>query len=260
MIRRAVPFVLAAAAAPALARGQGPCPRADLPAYAHNDYANARPLADALALGYRGVEADVFLVAGALRVGHARRDARGGRTLESQYVRPLHALAARCGRLTGDGAPFLLTVELKEASRASYDSLAALLARYPALAPAVEVVLVGWHPGPAVIDRAPAVLGRQHQLRSTRPVAGATLDARVRLTSLDYGKTVGRWWVRAAGRRRWLAAVRAAKAAHPTRRLRVHNVPVDAAVYRELRAAGVDLIGTKRLAATAAALRGIPDA
>lgn len=35
-----------------------------LPAYAHNDYLIDRPLVDALALGYRGVEADVFLVDG----------------------------------------------------------------------------------------------------------------------------------------------------------------------------------------------------
>jgi hypothetical protein len=38
----------------------------------------------------------------------------------------------------------------------------------------------------------------------------------------------------------------------------VHNIPVDRTVYRALRAAGVDLIGTKHLAATAAILRGTP--
>ena len=31
-------------------------------AYAHNDYRNPRPLRDALSLGYRGVEADLFRV------------------------------------------------------------------------------------------------------------------------------------------------------------------------------------------------------
>lgn len=54
-----------------------------LPAYSHNDYRNRRPLLDALELGFRGVEADVFPVApdpGALGI-------RGRRNL--QRVREL---------------------------------------------------------------------------------------------------------------------------------------------------------------------------
>ena len=35
-------------------------PPGSLPAYAHNDYKNRKPLWDALRLGYRGVEADYF--------------------------------------------------------------------------------------------------------------------------------------------------------------------------------------------------------
>jgi len=257
-MRSTYALALAALANPVVAHSQGACPRADLPAYAHNDYANVRPLTDALALGYRGVEADVFLVHGVLHLGHDRRSAQGGDTIEARYLRPLQALIERCGQLTVDGAPFLLNVELKEASRTSYDSLAALLARYPALVPAVELILVGWHPTPAVLDSAATPLGRQYRLRDVRAVPDAALDASVRLVSLDYGKTLGRSGVRAADRERWLAALRAVKAAHQERRLRVHNVPVRRAVYQELRAAGVDLIGTKDLAATAAILRETP--
>jgi hypothetical protein len=258
VIRRSVQVVLAALVAPGAAWSQDPCPRADLPAYAHNDYANPRPLADALALGYRGAEADVFLVGGVLRLGHDRRRAGHGQTFEARYLRPLHALVVRCGVVTADGVPFLLAVEFKEASRASYDSLAALLARYPGLSPAVEVVLVGWHPGPAVLTAAPVPLGWQHRLDRRPMDPRAPLDGGARLVSLDYGKTLGRWWLRAAGRRAWLEALRAARAAHPDRRFRVHNVPVNGSVYRVLRDAGIDLIGTKHLAATAAILRGTP--
>jgi hypothetical protein len=249
---------LAAAAAPAAVSAQATCPRPQLPAYAHNDYANPRPLTDALALGYRGVEADLFLVDGVLRLGHDRRNARAGASFEASYLVPLHAVLARCGPLAADGTPFLLIVELKEASRAAYDSLVALLGRYPALTGTVEVVLVGWHPEPAVLDAASVPLSRQHRLHRPGAVPETALDPRVRLLSLDYGKTVGRWWVRGAERRRWLAALRSVKAAHPTRRLRVHNVPVDAAVYRALLAAGVDLIGTKDLPATARLLESPP--
>jgi hypothetical protein len=255
---RAIVGALAAAAMPAAAGGQAGCPRPRLPAYAHNDYANARPLTDALALGFRGVEADLFLVDGVLRVGHDRRSARTGASFEAAYLAPLQAVLARCGRLGSDGLPFLLAVEFKATSPAAYDSLGSLLARYPAVTAAAEVVLVGWHPTIAVGSVPPVLLARQHRLRSPGAVDAAALDDGVRLLSVDYGKTLGRWWVREAGRRRWLAGLRAVKAAQPARRLRVHNVPVDAAVYRALLAAGVDLIGTKDLPATARLLARVP--
>jgi hypothetical protein len=80
---------------------------------------------------------------------------------------------------------------------------------------------------------------------------------------VDYGRTLGRPWRTRAGRRRWLAALREAKMRQPAAgaaravRLRVHNVPVRAAVYRELLEAGVDLIGTKDLASTARVLTAL---
>lgn len=261
-MRRAAAAVAAVVLA-AGASGAQPCPRGDLLAYAHNDYANARPLHDALALGFRGAEADVYLVGGALRVGHDRRAASRAGTLEALYLAPLDSLAARCGALTTDGAPFLLTVELKDASAAARDALVAVLARHVPLVAGprarVEVVLVGWQPAPdESVPALDALARRQHRL--TRPGAPLPRDSagRVRLLSLDYGKMMGRWWVGARGRRRWLAALAEAKRAMPGRLLRAHNVPADARVYAALRAAGVDLIGTKQLAATRALL-GAPD-
>ena len=41
-------------------------------AHAHNDYEHARPLLDALDCGFGSVEADIYLVDGALLVAHAR--------------------------------------------------------------------------------------------------------------------------------------------------------------------------------------------
>jgi hypothetical protein len=117
------------------------------------------------------------------------------------------------------------------------------------------VVLVGWQPNAPSHARAiGALLGRQYRL--TRPDQGEELaralrDPHVRLLSLDYGKTMGRRWRTAAGRRRWLAAIRAVKASAPDLLLRVHNVPADGRIYAALLAAGVDLIGTKELTASA---------
>lgn len=253
MIGAAVLFkCILVATLPVVAQAQDACPRAALPAYSHNDYENARPLHDALALGYRGVEADIVLVGDTLRVGHDRGQARRGPSLEDAYFAPLAALRRRCGSLTADGRPFLLTVELKAPSASADAALVALIARYRAtLEPAVLIVVVGWHPVP--LPRTPdGAMAYATQWRLTRPNAPVprALAADVRLLSVDYGKTMGRPWRRARTRRRWLETLRAAKAAAPDRLLRVHNAPVDSAVYAALLDAGVDLIGTKRLQAT----------
>ena len=243
--------------------------RAPLPAYSHNDYDSAAPLNGALRLGYVGVEADLVLVRGALLVAHARREARVGRDFETLYLRPLRELVKRCGTVLPPPRRFLLNVELKEPSRDAYDSLVALLARYPdvvgsalsddggeragrpARGAAVEVVLVGWHPPLAELTRRTTPLTRV-QLKLTsleqRDVASSGL---VRIVSLDYGKTIGRNARRADA---WLAALRRARDAGPDRLARVYNAPPRTDVYAQLLASGVDLIGTEELERTRAAL------
>jgi hypothetical protein len=258
-------FALAAAPLARTASAETLCPRASLPAYAHNDYQNARPLADALRLGFRGVEADVFLIGDTLRVGHDARRAARAAAFESLYLAPLDSLVARCGTLTADGAPLFLALELKERSPAAYAELLRVLEKHSALfAPAsvtarapVEVVLVGWRP--AFADSTRDVERRLgHQYRLTRPESARAVPADTRLVSLDYGKTMGRPWVRVSGRRRWLAALRDARRAAPLSLVRVHNVPADADVYAALLEAGVDLIGTSDLAATRRLLTTTP--
>lgn len=251
-------------------RPAGPeCPRGDLPAYSHNDYENEHPLYDALSLGYKGVEADVFLVHGTLQLGHERREAEQDGTLEALYLAPLRALVARCGRLTADGQPFLLTLEIKEESRPSFDTLVAVLSRYSDLfsrdsgqvnesgyrTPRVQAVLVGWYP-PRFADSVAVPLSRQARLLTAD---GPPLDAAARsvgLIGLDYGKTIGRRWQTSRQRQRWLSAIRATRDTFPGRRIRAYHVPVNERIYRSLLAAGVDLIGTRELAETARLLHG----
>src|SRR5438046_202094 len=66
-------------------------------AHAHNDYEHKRPLLDALDHGFCSVEADIFLVDGALLVGHTRLDLKPGRTLEALYLEPLRQRAKANG-------------------------------------------------------------------------------------------------------------------------------------------------------------------
>lgn len=253
--------LLGASSVPHPSGAQPACPRGRLPAYAHNDYENARPLDEALERGFRGVEVDVLLIDGTLRVGHNRRQARDGAAFETLYLAPLRELLARCGTLTSDGQSFLLAVEIKERSPAAYETLVQLVSGYQPLfvrtiagrarEPPVEIVMVGWHPPAALVASGPDSLFRlQYRLTRPGPLALQDPNTRVRLVSVDYGKTIGRWWRSPAHRRRWIATLHAVKGSAPGRLLRVHNVPRDATVYGLLLDAGVDLIGTKDLART----------
>jgi hypothetical protein len=240
-----------------------PCPSGPLlPAYAHNDYANPRPLLDALELGFRGAEADVLFRGGELRVGHDVGGTRPGRNLEVLYLRPLRAIVRQCGRLLASSTPFLLNIELKERSPAGYDSLIALLRRYADLfeppdprdgVPHVEVVLVGWYPLSGKSDPDPRYrVWRQERITTLVPNSESQSAGDVRLISLDYGKTIG-WSGRGPPPARaadWLARVRGAKHEGPGRLARAYDVPIDSAVYRMLLEGGVDLIGTKGLQAS----------
>jgi hypothetical protein len=259
-------LLLAVTATAARGPSASDCPHGTLPAYAHNDYLNAHPLLDALSLGYKGAEADVFLVNGELQLGHKRRAAEEDGRFETLYLEPLRSLVAACGSLTVDGQPFLLTVEIKEVSRPTYDTLVALLTRYSDLLtgrdggkPPVQVVLVGWYPGyPGwFADSTRLPLTRQTQLtRDDRPPADAA-DRSVGLISIDFSKTMGRWWVTPRIRRRWLAAIRMTKTAYPALRIRVYHLPVDERTYRALLEAGVDLIGTQELSRSAPVLNAL---
>lgn len=264
-------FALVFAAAVVRRPPQSDCPRGSLPAYAHNDYLNARPLHDALSLGFKGVEADVFLVKGKLQLGHERRAAVQDGSLETEYLAPLREIVARCGTLTDDGQPFLLDLEIKEESRPTFDTLVAVLSRYPDLfsigngqpaeslsrAPPVQAVLVGWYP-PGFRDSAPVPLSRQARLLSSSGPPADAADRGVGLISIDYEQTIGRRWQLPAHRRRWFAAIRATKALFPGQRIRAYHVPVNQHVYRRLLDAGVDLIGTLELVQTARLLSATP--
>ena len=229
------------------------CPVSRLPLYSHNDYRSAHPLTDALQAGFRGVEVDLFLADGVLRAGHSKREARRGPSFEKQYVEPLTLLLANCERLTPTGSvPFLLFIEIKEAAPAVYDSIVATLARHPTLRArrdgradrAIETILVGWTPDTVQLrDPKREVLPRQFRMHHAADTLVGALQSSVSLISIDYGKTIGRWWRRELTRRRWYEAIGIVKRRYPDRLVRVHNVPPDSAVIVRLLKAGADVIG-----------------
>jgi hypothetical protein len=100
-------------------------------AHAHNDYAHARPLDDALEHGFVSVEADVHLVNDTLFVAHDLDEIQPGRTLKSLYLDPLRERIYRNGgRVYPDGPPLLLLIDVKSEAAATYDAVRSVLRRY----------------------------------------------------------------------------------------------------------------------------------
>jgi hypothetical protein len=226
-------------------------------AHAHNDYWHARPLFDALDNGFCSVEADVLLVGGELRVGHDKYEAQPGRTLEKLYLAPLRRrVKANGGKVYRGGPDFYLLIDVKTEAKTTYQAIDKALARYADILSvtrdgrferkAVTALITGNCARAAIQAqkvRYAAIEGGPADLDSNPPVqlipsVGADWAAHFRWD--------GEGPMPAAERNRLRAMVH--KAHLQKRRVRFWATPETRAMWRELRAAGVDLINTDELA------------
>lgn len=252
---RAILFLLFVATA----IGQEPLPKA----HAHNDYKHKRPLLDALAYGFCGVEADIYLVDGKLLVAHDRKDLKPERTLQALYLDPLRERAkTNKGHIYPKAVPFTLLIDIKSDGETTYRALSKILAAFSDLVSdqnnerAVTVVISG---------------NRAKKLISADNPRYAGIDGRLADLDSNLGKKLlplisDRWgshfdWkgegdMPAPEREKLHAIVKTAHAAG--RRVRFWATPEKKSVWRELNAAGVDLINTDDLAGLSAFLRALP--
>jgi hypothetical protein len=241
-----------------LGRAAEDTPVVPLPhAHAHNDYEHPRPLLDALEHGFCSVEADVFLVDDELLVGHTRRALRPGRTLEKLYLEPLRQRAkANGGRIYPGGPTVYLLIDVKSDAKPTYAALAPVLARYADILSATRVGKFERRAVTAIIsgncDRA-AITAQEPRFAGIdgRP---ADLDSEAPADLVPWisaaWNSVFRWRgdgpMPAEERTKMREFV--AKAHRRGRLVRFWATPEDPAVWRELLAAGVDLINTDKLA------------
>ena len=127
--------------------------------HSHNDYWRPHPLYDALQLGFKSVEADIFLIDTTLQIGHERTTLRRTNTLQSLYLDPLRQLQQTQGSFYTKPSELWLFVDFKNDGSATYARLRLVLAHYRDLLstpshprPAgVRVILTGDYPRAEVL-------------------------------------------------------------------------------------------------------------
>jgi hypothetical protein len=226
-------------------------------AHAHNDYEHSRPLLDALAQGFCSVEADVFLTPNGLLVGHVFWDLKTGRTLEKLYLDPLRErVRANKGKVYPEGPTFYLLIDVKTEAKATYAALDKVLARYADMLSetrdgkftrrAVIVVVSGNRDKEGITKQSLRYAGIDGRPEDVDADAPADLIPWIS----DRWGSLFRW----NGEGEFPEAERAklkelvAKAHRRGRLVRFWATPEKEAVWKELRAAGVDLLNTDKLA------------
>ena len=145
-------------------------------AHAHNDYEHARPLLGALELGFASVEADVYLVNGALLVAHDSDKVSPVRTLQSLYLDPLRAwIRQHNGRVFPDAQLLTLLIDVKSDSSSTYVALDRVLREYADILTAFADDSVTPRPVGAVISGNRAITA----IRAAR-VRFASIDGRLK--------------------------------------------------------------------------------
>lgn len=225
-------------------------------AHAHNDYLHRRPLLDALDRGFTSVEADVFLVDGRLLVAHTALELDPKRTLEKLYLDPLRErVRAGGGKLFADGSSLTLLIDIKRDGEATYRALAKTLAQYDDIVTvvrdgrfeqkAVTVIVSGERPWQAIETdkvRYVGIDGRLGDLDSKLP---SDLLPLISDNWTNHFKWRGDGEMPQDEQRKLTAIV---DKAHSTdRRVRFWAAPDQLSMWRQFRAAGVDLINTDDL-------------
>jgi hypothetical protein len=247
-------------AAAVLIRDGGPLLRA----HAHNDYAQPRPFAGALELGFCSIEADVYLVDGKLLVGHDRKDLKPERTLDAMYLHPLSlAVKANRGNVYKEHAEVILLVDIKADGAAVYEELKRELKPYDSWLTryvkgkvrrkAVTVILSGERPTDVLAkeeSRTAFIDGRPEDLSRSSPTLVPLISA-----SWDSLFTWNGSGEMSSDERQRLAGL--VSACHAKgQKLRFWATQDSKAMWQVLFDAGVDLIGTDRQKDLAGFLHG----
>jgi hypothetical protein len=234
-------------------------------AHSHNDYAQKRPLVEALESGFCSVEADIHLVDGKLLVGHNAEDLTAERTLERMYLDPLEERVEKNGgRVYRDGPSVTLLIDIKTEAEPTYSRLKEVLEQYRSILTAfkgdkiqtnaVTVILSGNRPRAMLLgeaDRLAAFDGRLSDLGHDLPVSFMPLVSDNWQQQFEWK---GSGPMSEADREKLKMLVDAAH--HEHRKIRFWGVPDTQTAWKITADAGVDLLNTDHIPQLAKFLRG----
>jgi Glycerophosphoryl diester phosphodiesterase family len=199
----------------------------------------------------------VWLIDGQLLVAHDRDKVDPARTLQRLYLNPLRERVVKNhGRVFRDGPSFSLMIDFKADATNTYRALLSTLKDY-------ETMLTTFHSNRTETNAVTIVISgnRPGDLMQSEPIRLAAYDGR--LSDLDRGwsprfapwisdnwRTVFKWDGNSdmPNTERHLLRDIVARAHRQGMKLRLWGAPDRPPVWRELMAAGVDLINTDRLA------------
>jgi hypothetical protein len=221
--------------------------------HSHNDYMRDRPLLDALDHGLCSVEADIYLVDGALLVAHDRKDLRPEKTLQAMYLDPLRErVKANGGRVFPNGPSVTLLIDIKDDGRTTYARLRDVLQEYKEMLTsftndstqegAVTVIISGSCPEEMILAESPrlaAVDGRPGNLETNPNPHTHPLISESWLSLFDW-KGSGPFPEDQAAKLKALVE----KAHANGQRIRFWGLPLRGDVNEVLYNAGVDLLNT----------------
>ena len=224
-------------------------------AHAHNDYLHAHPLTEALAHGFRSVEADIWLTNGALLVAHDFRDAVPAKTLAVLYLDPLRAFVRTNGWKAGEPSITLL-IDVKSDAEKTYAVLREVLRGYADILTRFEsntihtnavIVIISGARAEATMRAEPlrfaALDGREPDLEKNPPPVLVPLVSDT-WTKYFQWRGEGPMPEEERGKLRQLVS----RAHAQGKRLRLWAAPDHEAGWKELFEAGVDLLNTDQLA------------
>ncbi len=227
-----------------------------LNAHAHNDYQHDHPLFDALDNGFTSVEADVYPIDGELLVGHNRRDLKPNRTLEALYLAPLdERVKSNGGHVYPQASRFFLLIDIKADPQQTYRLLQPMLAKHRSIFTtseagkvrpgAITVVLTGDRPKLDPADKSIRYIGLDGRISDLDSQASAQFMPMIS----DAWPSQFHW--DGTGKMPELECSKlnniVAKAHARGRVVRFWATPENENLWRELRAADVDLLNTDQL-------------
>jgi glycerophosphoryl diester phosphodiesterase len=233
-------------------------------AHAHNDYRHTRPLDDALDQGFTSVEADIFLVDGQLLVAHDLGETSADRTLKSLYLVPLlRRVQQNGGKVYPNGRRFIRLIDIKCDAADTYEHLHRMLSEFASVLTtaqgheisgrAITVIISGNRPFEALQKSEIRFAGLDGRLSDLDSDMSASLLPMISDKRPSHFRWDGRGPFPAEERAKLNDIVQ--NAHRKGRVVRFWATPENPKVWRELRAAGVDLIGTDQLEQLATFLR-----